>query len=155
MLTHSLSPGKRKEDPKKNFLSLMVSSLCDWPALVEGAEEGQQPRHSNTHTSPPQPRILGLVRPGVESGSHGADHHGEPDRETGGNRVRSASVISWFASASLMPLCLCQSFSVDVKKDIHLLNTIDISTSQTWQVLTYEYWLRCEPTKSQRVMSTD
>ncbi|KAA8586393.1 hypothetical protein FQN60_000229 [Etheostoma spectabile] len=34
-----------------------------------------------------EPRILGLVRPGVESGSRGADQHGEPGGETGGNRV--------------------------------------------------------------------
>lgn len=54
------------------------------------------------------------------------DQHGEPGRETGGNRVRSACVVSWFSSASLIP-SLCLSFSVDVKGlDVHLLNTIDL-----------------------------
>lgn len=108
--THSYSPGKerRKEGRKnkKDFTSLIASSLC-------GADFGRwteetSPPLVRAHTPlPPQPRTLGLVCPGVECGSGGADQHGEPSREAGGNGVRSAScIVVCLSITSLCFVCL-------------------------------------------------
>jgi len=149
--------GKEKRRPvggkhKKNCMSDGLLSMRLTSAGCWRWTEPANPTLQHTHNSPLQPRILGLVRPGVESGSRRADQHGEPGGETGGNRIRSASVVWLCPLASLVPLGLCRSLSVHVKdKGMHLLNTKEImrssffmscqSTFLTQQALTNKYRL--------------
>lgn len=109
-LTHTVpcrSGDKKKRTTRKKeiriscllWFSLYVTNCC-WLWVLNRNNDPDTLSLTHTHTSPPQPRILGLVRPGVECGSRGVDQHGEPSRETGGNGVRSAFVVSWFSSFS-------------------------------------------------------
>lgn len=127
--THYSVLGRRKDDERERrilshgflFIFLTIAGCGSWieattPTIIHTFTH----RHTHTHTSLPQPRILGLVLPGVESGSHKSDQHGEPGGQTGGNRVRSASVVLWFASVSLS-VCLFVSVYLSLSRDFHFL----------------------------------